>query len=312
MAEFSQDVIAGFGAESKRLSSKYFYDDEGSRIFQEIMAMPEYYLTDCEMEILTQRSVEILERSGLEGTFNVIEMGAGDGVKTQVMLKAFLEAGAAPVYHPIDISKEAVEIVSSRIGRELPDLKIKPEVGDYFKVLHEITSDDMPCLILFLGSNIGNYIPPKNKELVEHIFENMSPGDQLVIGVDLRKDPNMIRRAYDDPHGITKRFNLNLLERMNRELGAGFQLDQWDFYCHYNPMNGEVRSYLVSLCDQSVTFDTMEVPFHFKRNELIWTELSKKYTLEELEDLANDVGLEVKGHFMDSLDHFTDSLFIRT
>ena len=311
MSDFARDIVEGFARVDRRLSSKYFYDDEGSRIFQEIMGMPEYYLTDREMEILQNRSVEILERTGFQGEFNVIELGAGDGIKTQVMLQAFLDAGARPTYHPIDISREAVDIVSDRLHAEIPELEICPEVGDYFEVLHRITASDTPSLILFLGSNIGNFIPPENAALLNHIYEIMSTGDQLLIGVDLKKDPNMIRNAYNDPHGITKRFNLNLLQRMNRELGADFDIEAWDFYCHYNPFNGEVRSYLVSLKDQDVSFSKMDKGFSFSRYELIWTELSKKYSLQELEDLGKDVGLDLKEHFQDRQEHFTDSLFIR-
>lgn len=311
MSDFASDVLAGLSADSKKLSSKYFYDDEGSRIFQEIMAMPEYYLTDCEMEIIRGQSSDILDATGLRGTFNVIELGAGDGVKTQVMLRSFLENGAKPIYRPVDISAEAVDIVSQRLHKELPELEIKPEVGDYFKMMHEVTQHETPSIVVFLGSNIGNYIPPKNVELVKLIYQNMSKGDFFLIGADLKKNPNMIRQAYDDQHGITRRFNLNLLTRINRELGADFNLADWDFYCHYNPENGEVRSHLVSMVDQEVRIKELDRSFSFHRNEMIWTELSKKYSLEELKELGQESGLEFKQHFTDSQHHFTDTLFYK-
>ncbi len=162
------------------------------------------------------------------------------------------------------------------------------------------------------NSNIGNYVPPENLSLVRLIADNMGQGDQLMIGVDLRKDPNMIRRAYDDSQGITRRFNLNLLQRINRELGGDFKLDAWDFYCSYNPMNGEVRSYLMSKDKQDVHIEALGQTFTFGRYELIWTELSKKYSLDELTGLCSEAGLEYKAHFLDSKQHFTDSLFLRT
>lgn len=310
MSQFAKDVLEGLERPTKRLSSKYFYDDEGSLIFQEIMAMPEYYLTNAEMDVLSNRSADILMASGLRGSFNVVELGAGDGIKTQQMLKAFLKDGVNPIYRPIDISSIAVEIVQERLKKELPDLEVRPEIGDYFEQMQAITSDDRPSLILFLGSNIGNYIPPDNLSLVKLISENMSKGDQLIIGADLRKDPNMIRRAYDDPHGITKRFNLNLLKRINRELGADFDLDAWDFYCSYNPINGEVRSYLMSTKAQQVHIEALDKKFDFGRYELIWTELSKKYSLEELTEVCAEAGLKHKAHFLDTNEYFTDSLFL--
>lgn len=312
MSQFAIDVQAGLDRADKRLSSKYFYDDEGSQIFQEIMGMPEYYLTDAEMDVLSNRSGEILAAAGLSGRFNVVELGAGDGMKTQRMLQRFLNEGAQPVYRPIDISAKAVEIVCSRLKKELPQLEVKPEVGDYFERMQAITANAEPSLILFLGSNIGNYMPPDNLNLVKLISDNMSKGDQLVIGVDLRKDPNMIRRAYDDSQGITKRFNLNLLKRINRELGANFDLEAWDFYCSYNPLNGEVRSYLMSKFAQDVYIESLDKTFHFARYELIWTELSKKYSLDELTGLCSEAGLVSKAHFLDSKEHFTDSLFLHT
>ncbi|NNK81042.1 MAG: L-histidine N(alpha)-methyltransferase [Flavobacteriales bacterium] len=309
MPHFAQDVREGLNASPKRLSSKYFYDDEGSRIFQEIMAMPEYYLTNSEMEILHEQSLDMLKSTDLSGSFNVIELGAGDGTKTQLMLKAFLDAGHSPVYHPVDISQEAVDIVSKRLHQELPGLQIRPEVGDYFHMMSEVTAQETPCLILFLGSNIGNYIPPKNIELLALIKENMSSGDYFLLGVDLKKETKLIKAAYDDPHGITKRFNLNILTRINRELGADFNLDDWDFVCRYNSENGEVRSYLKSVKEQKVKISAIEKEYNFLAGEEIWTELSKKYELEEIREAGERAGLTFVQHFTDRQHHFTDTLF---
>ncbi|NNC84195.1 MAG: L-histidine N(alpha)-methyltransferase [Flavobacteriales bacterium] len=309
MSQFAQDVLEGLSATKKRLSSKYFYDDEGSRIFQEIMAMPEYYLTDREMEILQSRSLEILQATDLEESFNVIELGAGDGTKTEQLLKTFLEAGHRPIYHPVDISQEAVDIVRDRLSRNLPALEVRPAVGDYFHIMQEVTAHETPSLVLFLGSNIGNYIPPKNTDLISLIAINMSKGDYFLIGVDLKKDPTLIQGAYDDPHGITARFNLNLLERINRELGGDFDLEAWEFICRYNSENGEVRSYLKSTRQQEVFIRALDRKFAFAEGEEVWTELSKKYDLEGIEALGEESGLTFVQHFTDQRHHFTDSLF---
>ena len=164
---------------------------------------------------------------------------------------------------------------------------------------------------MFLGGNIGNYKAKEVKNLLGLFNRNMKNGDKLLVGIDLKKNPLIIHNAYFDPHGITKRFNLNLLIRMNRELGADFKLDDFDFYCHYNPATGEVRSYLVSLKEQMVNFSKIDFSVQLKQNELIWTELSKKYTLDEIEALANTSQFKLIDNFLDCKHHFTDSLWAK-
>lgn len=307
---FAEEVDEGLSAKPKYLSSKYHYDDHGSRIFQEIMAMPEYYLTDCEFEILSMQGKDIYNALGFDGHFNIIELGAGDGLKTKELLRNLLEIDADFTYVPIDISKEAIDILVRNMKQALPELNINPQVGDYFEVMDEVEAkDSSPSLVLFLGSNIGNFKDEWAVDLLKHMHENMRSGDKLLVGFDLRKNPNLIRNAYDDPHGITKRFNLNVLARINRELDADFELDKFDFYCHYNPDNGEVRSYLVSLREQDVEIKAIGKIYHFERNELIWSELSKKYTPTEIEELSKKTGFEFQQHFLDCMHHFSDSLY---
>lgn len=290
----------------------YFYDDMGSRIFQEIMDMPEYYLTNSEYEILEMQSEAIYRALDFKGHFNVIELGAGDGLKTQQLLRYLLSEKIDFTYIPIDISGEAMNILEDKLRGELPDLKIRPMVGDYFKILGgEIQSEDSPNLMLFLGSNMGNYCERSVVHLLQLFHENMKTDDKLLVGIDLRKNPVTITNAYFDPHGITKAFNINLLQRINRELGGNIDIAKFDFYCHYNPLNGEVRSYLVSLANQDVYLSALDKTYHFNENELISTELSKKYTLPELEGLAERIGFRVQEHFLDSKQYFADSLWVK-
>lgn len=306
---FAEEVVEGLSTESKYLSSKYHYDDNGSRIFQEIMAMPEYYLTDSEFEILKTQSKEIHTALGFDGHFNIIELGAGDGLKTKQLLSNLLGIGADFTYVPIDISEEAINLLVDKMQQSLPDLKMNPQVGDYFEVMDKVEAEeDRPNLVLFMGANIGNFRDEWALDLLQHINEHMQPNDKLLVGFDLQKNPILIRNAYSDPHGITKRFNLNLLTRINRELGADFQLGQFDFYSHYNPRNGEVRSYLVSLREQNVNIKKTGKTFHFKKDELISTELSKKYTLEGIERLSKKAGFEFEKHFLDCKHYFSDTL----
>ena len=308
-SNFAQDVLKGLSAPNKHLSSKYFYDDQGSRIFQEIMQMPEYYPTDSEFEILSLQAKQIFEALDFSQPFNVIELGAGDGFKTFKLLEFLVEAQVNFNYVPIDISKQAMEELSEKLRQRLPNLSINPQVGDYFEILKKTTRSAIPNLMLFLGGNIGNYSEAESMRLLELFHQNMNNGDKLLIGFDLKKNPLTIQRAYFDPNNVTKRFNLNLLIRMNRELGADFQIDDFDFYSHYNPKSGEVNSYIVSLKKQTVVMEKLNKEFHFDQNELIWTELSKKYDTAQIEQLASKTRFEVQTHFLDCKHYFTDSLW---
>lgn len=306
---FAKDVRAGLTAQNKFLSSKYFYDNNGSRIFQEIMGMPEYYLTDAEFEILSLQSKQIYDALQFSQPFNIIELGAGDGLKTFKLLEYLVKANVDFNYIPIDISQEAIDILTKRLKKRLPDISIKPKVGDYFKVLKEIKSKSEPSLLLFLGGNIGNYLYEKSVELLHLFNKNMKTGDKLLIGFDLKKNPITIHKAYYDSQGITKRFNLNLLLRINREFEADFKIDDFDFYCHYNPDNGEVRSYIFSLRKQQVYLKKLDLTVHFDYDELIWTELSKKYSFKDIEALAQATNFKSITKFLDCKHYFADSLW---
>lgn len=308
---FDKDILDGLTAPKKHLSSKYFYDDAGSRIFQEIMHMQSYYLTDSEFEILSLQAKQIVDALQFNVPFNIIEFGAGDGFKTFKLLEYLEQNNIAFHYIPIDISKEAIDMLTDKLKERLPNVSIKPKIGDYFKMLKELKQDSTPSLLLFLGSNIGNYTYGEATELLQLFNNNMKPKDKLLIGIDLKKNPITIHNAYFDKDGITKRFNLNLLLRINRELEADFKIDYFDFYCHYNPTNGEVKSYIVSLKKQQVYLKKLDKVISFNQNELIWTELSKKYDLTEIEELALKTNYTVATNFLDCKHYFTDSLWVK-
>jgi L-histidine Nalpha-methyltransferase len=308
---FAQDIDSGLSTPIKSISSKYFYDDIGSRIFQDIMAMPEYYPTSCEFEILSLQSDAITAALNFSQPFQIVEFGAGDGLKTRQLLKKLIEQGREFSYIPIDISKKAIDDLIRNMLVHLPSLNIKPMIGNYFSMMEELASSEIPNLFLFLGSNIGNYQNEEADDLMMQFYRNMKYGDKLLTGFDLKKHPAVIARAYNDAQGITKAFNLNLLQRMNRELGANFKINQFDFYSNYNPVNGEVRSYLVSLAVQQVYFSKLKKSFFFAHNELIWTELSRKYSLAEIESMAERSDFKVIGHFLDCKHYFADSLWVK-
>lgn len=310
-AAFAENVLEGLTAKKKHLSSKYFYDDKGSHIFQQIMKMPEYYPTNCEFEILTEQSESIFERLDFKSKFNIVEFGSGDGTKTKQLLQAFLNKHADFTYMPIDISEEAILILEENIRTSIPGpgIKMESKIGDYFEVIKDISKEDTPNLFLFLGGNIGNYKKEEAFDLLQKFASGMKKGDKLLLGIDLQKSPRIIQKAYDDPHGITKAFNLNLLHRINRELEADINISQFDFYCHYNPENGEVNSYVYSLVKQRFYSRVLNKSFIFEKNETIWTELSKKYNFSEIEALAEKLGFRVLENFIDSKQYFTDSLW---
>lgn len=308
-SQFAQDVLEGLSAENKHLPSKYFYDINGSQIFQEIMHMPEYYLTNSEFEILSLQAKKIIDAVGFDQPFNIIELGAGDGFKTFKLLEYLVNNNIEFNYVPIDISKKAIDLLSNKLLERLPNLSIQSKRGDYFKMLHEVKETETPSLLLFLGSNIGNYYKERANTLLGLFRKNMKKGDKLLIGVDLKKNPLIVQKAYMDDTGITKRFNLNLLLRINRELDADFKIDDFDFYCYYNPDTGNVKSYIVSLRNQKVHIKALNKTFSFRYDELIWTELSKKYSMEEIEELAMNNDFKIIDNFLDCKYYFVDSLW---
>jgi dimethylhistidine N-methyltransferase len=306
---FAQDVTDGLLQHPKQLPSKYFYDAKGDQLFQDIMNMPEYYLTDCELDILQNQKDTILKLIG-EDTFDLVELGAGDGTKTKVLLEHFLAQQADFCYSPIDISGNVLQHLKHDLQLRWPQLCCEPLQGDYFKVLKDLAlTHEIKKVILFLGANIGNFTSDRAEAFLEHVGDYMRPDDLLIVGFDLKKDPEVILDAYNDPAGITAAFNLNLLERINRELGADFQLDQFKHWETYDPITGATRSFIVSTKDQEVRIEALGQAFHFNAWEAINVELSQKYDIPMIEQLAEEAGFEVLEHLFDDQKYFVDSVW---
>ena len=308
---FAEDILYGLSATPKFLSSKYFYDDEGSRLFQQIMDLPEYYLTRAEFEIFQARTRQIYEAfTARNKSFDLIELGAGDGTKTAVLIDYFLKEKADFTYSPIDISREAVDFLTEKFKSEFPDLKVNAKTGDYFRILETLKSESTrPKILLFLGSNIGNFSRAQALEFFNKLHNAMNESDLLFVGFDLQKDPHVILQAYDDAQGVTARFNLNLLKRINRELGANFDLEKFSHYAIYRPVECAARSFLISREIQTVYIESLNTSFDFKQWEPIFMEISQKYSLEMIEELAASSGFEIKQSFFDSRNYFVDSLW---
>jgi len=312
ISNFKKDVDKALSSNPKSISSKYFYDEKGSKLFQDIMSMEEYYLTDAEFEIFDEQGGDIAEQAfGNEQEFDLVELGAGDGLKTKLLIKHLLKCGKKFDYIPIDISESAIVGLIEDLNAEFPNLNVHAEVGEYVEALKVINaqSNNRPKLVLFLGSNLGNFKKDDARVFLSKLKESMRVGDKMLIGIDLQKDPHTIRNAYDDPHGITKQFNLNLLERMNRELGANFNIDLFDHYQSYDPTNGEVRSYIYSKTAQTIHVDALNKDFHFSAWEMMHTEISRKYALLEIEEIGAEVGFKTSVQFVDSKGYFSDTLW---
>lgn len=306
-SQFAKDALEGLSRTPKKLSSKYFYDETGDKLFQDIMNMPEYYLTNAEYEVFEMHKSELLDLIGGK-PFDLIELGAGDGTKTKVLLHYFLEKKANFQYRPIDISPNVLLDLEEDLKANLPELQVKSLPGDYFEMLGKLNSPNgIRKVILFIGANIGNLTRENAVVFLQKIQQNMAKSDLLLIGFDLKKDPDVILKAYNDPAGITAAFNLNLLHRMNRELGADFEVDAFKHWETYNPATGETKSFIVSTKKQSVQL--FDQTFYFDAWEAIDVELSQKYSLIEIENLAKNTGFSVTQHFFDSNHYFVDSLW---
>ncbi|MCC8410879.1 L-histidine N(alpha)-methyltransferase [Mucilaginibacter sp. UR6-1] len=309
-SRFMHDVLTGLSTSPKHLQSKYFYDEQGDKLFQDIMNCPEYYLTGLEMEIFTQQT-DLLANTIRKGgePFDLIELGAGDATKSIHLLRRLVEQGTDFEYMPIDISGHVISELEADLPASVPGIKLTGLEGEYFQMLEKASSiSNRRKVVMFLGSNIGNMPVEEAQGFCIEIRKHLSEGDMMLMGVDLKKNPNIIRAAYDDKGGITKAFNLNLLTRINRELGADFDVTQFDHYCSYDPETGACKSYLISLNEQVVNLHGKSI--RFEKDEYIWMEISQKYTIEQVDEMAIQAGFKPAGHIFDSKHWFVDAVLI--
>ncbi|MEO1013177.1 MAG: L-histidine N(alpha)-methyltransferase [Bacteroidota bacterium] len=308
---FQQEVHQGLTDFPKHLSSKFFYDTPGDRLFQDIMAMPEYYLTNSEFEILDTYTKEITEWFFRDGKpFDLIELGAGDGKKTKILLRHLLEQKVNFIYKPIDISPNALEHLERSLHTELPEMNIEPKQGTYFETLASLNvQNGKKKVILFLGSNIGNLLHPQAVDFLKGVGNLMQEDDLFFVGFDQKKHPQAILDAYNDQAGITEAFNKNLLARINRELGANFDLDKFLHWEVYDPETGTAKSFLVSKEGQTVSLPKIDLTVTFKPWETIHTEISQKYDDAIVHWLAQKAGLEIRDQWEDKRSFYKDYLF---
>lgn len=305
---FARDVSAGLTARPKRLSCCYFYDAEGSQLFEEICRLPEYYIPAAEREILVAHADDLC--ATLPPDVTLVELGSGNADKTRLVIEALLRHQPALCYVPVDICRTVLEESAVRLLSDYPALEILAVAGEYQEGLQHLQARSTgPKLILWLGSNVGNFDRVDAAQFLRRVRDTMTVDDRLLVGIDLRKDRTILEPAYDDSRGVTAQFNLNLLARINRELGGHFDLDAFRHRAIYNEDAGRVEMYLNSLSDQSVAIDHLDFEVRFAEGEAIHTENSYKYSVAEIEMLVALARLRTEARWLDAGRRFSENVF---
>ncbi len=303
---FAEEISYSLNQNSKFINPKFFYDKKGSELFESICLLPEYYPTRTEISILKKLKHDL--PSYLDENINLVELGSGTSVKTRLILDIFTKLQPKTEYFPIDISEILTES-SEQLLKDYDTLHITGIIDTYEGGLEFLKSyDDKKNLILFLGSSFGNFTPDDGKLFLEKIFSTMKSGDLFLIGLDLVKNKNILESAYDDSQGVTAKFNLNVLSRINDELDADFDINNFSHYSIYNENAQRIEMNLKSLVSQSVIIGKSNLSLNLDKGELIHTEYSHKYHISQIKKLLNDVGFEFKNMWLDDEKHFSLTL----
>jgi len=307
------DSLGGrLSSKAKKTNPKYLYDYEGSRLFERICLQPEYYLTGVEIEILNNFSADI---ASLFKDFNqiaMIELGSGSSTKTRILLQHFVDKISAKqmYYFPVDLSNSILEETINKLPIEFPSIEILAIHSDYIRGIRMVevilnkdvgTKESFNKLVIFLGSSIGNFEPNEASAFLQQIRSSIgnSTNNKFLIGFDLHKDAEILEAAYNDRNGITAKFNLNILARINRELGGEFDLNTFYHSAFYNLMKRRVEMHLVSKIDQNIKINNLGKTVTFKKGESIHTESSYKYSIDQIRELAENSGFKVEKNFTD-------------
>ncbi|HEV3468166.1 MAG TPA: L-histidine N(alpha)-methyltransferase [Pyrinomonadaceae bacterium] len=310
---FAEDVRRGLTAAPKRLFPKYFYDELGSQLFEAICLLPEYYLTRAEAEIFAAHSDEIVEAAARGRRVTLCELGSGSAAKTRRLISALLARQSELLYVPADISPAALEASAGALLEAYPALRVAAYAGDYDAALPRLPENfdaGARALVLFLGSNVGNFDRGEARDFLAGLRRALRAGDALLLGADLKKDAATLEAAYDDPLGVTAAFNLNLLARINRELDANFSLRDFRHAARYDEAEGRVEMHLESLRPQRVEIRALGLSVTFSEGERIHTENSYKYDLGDLAALASAAGFRLARTWLDGQKRFSSNLLI--
>lgn len=297
LPSFAEDVEQGLSSSPKTLPCKLFYDQAGSALFEQITRLPEYYLTRTELEILTDRSGEIAQE--VHPGVTVVELGSGTATKTTTLLQAFARRQLRVPYLPVNISPAALAEARDRVESQCPRVSVRPVVADFADGFGFLRNIPGRKLVLYLGSSIGNFDPGPAVEMLSQIRSQLAPGDALLLGTDLVKDPSILVPAYDDAQGVTARFDKNILARLNRELGANFDLDFFRHVAIWNPADSRMEINLESLRPQVVDLGLLNRRIRFANGERIHTENSYKYTMPMVREMLENSGFSLNATWFD-------------
>ncbi len=305
---FAKDVLTGLNNSPKRLSSIYFYDERGSQIFEEICDLEEYYLTRKETEILQRSAAEIISK--LPPHTHLVELGSGSSTKTRILLEAALARFGTTQYSPIDVSAEILTDTVKDLNQRYPNLQLEAIAGRYeFGMDYILKNSTSSKCIMWLGSSIGNLTRSEAAQFLREVRKTIGDKDSLLLGLDLRKGPEILEPAYDDAKGVTADFNLNLLDRINSELGGTFERENFRHQAVYDVDEGRIEMYLVSEIDQEIEISNLGSRISFKRDEKILTEYSYKYSHPEIKALAEASGFFLEQQWLDDSGWFSLNCF---
>lgn len=304
-SRFREDVAFGLRQTPKTLSPKYFYDHQGSLLFEEICQQPEYYLTRTEAAILTRHAPEIIDAVG---DCTVVELGSGSSVKTRLLLDECQQRHYQTRYIPIDISASMLEATARSLADQYPRLRVEALAAEYLTGLTALPSAARR-LVLFLGSNLGNFSPMEQDQLFTALAQALRRSDFLLLGLDLRKPTAILESAYNDASGVTAAFNLNLLQRINRELRADFDLARFSHLAFHNAVQHQIEMHLRSECEQRVTILDLDLQVSFQAGETIHTEISRKFDVEEMTAQLATFGFQRLRSWTDERSWFVVCLF---
>lgn len=305
----AEDVRRGLSTQPKRFLPKYFYDELGSTLFEAICLLPEYYLTRAENEILQRYADEIA--AAIEGNVTLVEMGSGNASKTRLIIEALLRKQPELLFMPVDISASALESSSRILLQSYSQLRIEAYAADYFLALTELSRYQRGrTLALFLGSNISNFDQSEAIKFLRALRSILSAGDGHLLGADLKKDKATLEAAYNDSLGVTAAFNLNVLARINRELGGEFDLQNFRHHAVYNEQAGRIEIYIESCCNQTVAISALGIEVSFAEGEQIHTENSYKYDFGDIGRMATQTGFKLTRTWLDSQERFSSNLLM--